>query len=171
MVYKIGICDDQAIDREYIQTLVREWAKQELQDIHIEKYSSGEALLFAYETTYFDLLLLDIEMKQIDGVTLAKRIRQQNETVPIVFISGYSDYLAQGYDVAALHYLLKPVKVEKLYEVLNRGILQLREEEKIIVIESGCVTHSIPLKQLRYIEVQGNYATLNGEKSFELRGR
>lgn len=169
MVYTIGICDDQLIDREYIQTLVQQWAGQGLHEIHIETFSSGEALLFAYETKYFDLLLLDIEMAQIDGVTLAKKIRQKNEIVPIVFISGYSDYLADGYDVAALHYLLKPVNVEKLYEVLDRGIFESQKEEKRIVIESGGVTHSISIKRLRYIEIQSNYATLHGEESYRMK--
>ena len=54
----------------------------------------------------FDILLLDIEMGDMDGVTMAKKIRKDNETVQIVFITGYSDYIADGYDVQALHYLI-----------------------------------------------------------------
>ena len=53
-------------------------------------------------------------MPGADGVTLAKTVRQENEAVQIVFITGYSDYIAEGYDVAALHYLMKPVRPEKL---------------------------------------------------------
>lgn len=169
MIYKMAICDDQVIDRKYIQTLVEQWAKEESYAVQIESFSSGEAFLFAYESKKYDLLLLDIEMEQMDGVTLAKKIRQKNDGIPIIFISGYSDYLAEGYDVAALHYLLKPIKEEKLFEVLNRGIEQVEKAEQLMVVESGGITHSILLKSLRYVEVQSNYVTLHGEESYRMK--
>ena len=61
-------------------------------------------------------------MGAMDGVELAKRLRKTNDTVQIVFITGYSDYIAEGYEVAALHYLMKPVKEDKLFSVLDRAV-------------------------------------------------
>lgn len=58
-------------------------------------------------------------MNGMDGVTMAKKIRRENQTVQIIFITGYSDYISEGYEVAALHYLMKPVKEEKLMDVLS----------------------------------------------------
>lgn len=87
---------------------------------------------FCYaEDKSFDLLLLDVEMPGTDGVTLAKTVRQENEAVQIVFITGYSDYIAEGYDVAALHYLVKPVSREKLFAVLDRAWEKHRRNARV----------------------------------------
>lgn len=117
MKYKIAICDDSEIDRQYVLNLVQSWADKEKHELNIETFSSAENFLFYYaEQKDFDILLLDIEMGQMDGVSMAKQLRKENDTVQIVFITGYSDYIAEGYDVAALHYLMKPVKEEKLFQ-------------------------------------------------------
>ncbi|NLB79964.1 MAG: response regulator, partial [Clostridiaceae bacterium] len=60
------------------------------------------------------------------GVELAKEIRRDNQSIQIVFITGYSDYIAEGYDVSALHYLIKPVDQKKLFSVLRRGVEKLQ---------------------------------------------
>ena len=127
--YKIAICDDSQADVEYIAKLVKEWAKDKI--VVIKTYPSAEAFMFNYaEEKDFDILLLDIEMGKMDGVTMAKAIRQDNESVQIVFITGYSEYIADGYDVAALHYLIKPVKTEQLLSVLDRAAERLKKNEK-----------------------------------------
>ena len=86
--YKIAICDDSQADAEYIAKLVKEWAKDRI--VIIKSFPSAEAFMFNYtEEKDFDILLLDIEMGKMDGVTMAKAIRQDNESVQIVFITGY----------------------------------------------------------------------------------
>lgn len=63
-----------------------------------------------------DIVLLDIEMPGMNGEDLAKRLRAGNKLIQIAFITGYSEYIAEGYEVAALHYLLKPVlRVEETF--------------------------------------------------------
>jgi CheY-like chemotaxis protein len=77
--YKIAICDDSQADVEYIAKLVKEWAKDKI--VVIKTYPSAEAFMFNYaEEKDFDILLLDIEMGRMDGVTMAKAIRQDNES-------------------------------------------------------------------------------------------
>ena len=75
-IYKIAVCDDSQADIDYITILVKEWAKDKT--IQIKTYPSAEAFMFNYaEEKDFDILLLDIEMGQMDGVTMAKAIRQE----------------------------------------------------------------------------------------------
>ena len=110
MDYRIAICDDEETQRAYISALVRSWAEQSDHTVELELFGSAEEFLFHYEEqNNYDILLLDIEMDRIDGITLAKRVRAENEAVQIIFITGYSEYIAEGYEVAALHYLMKPV--------------------------------------------------------------
>lgn len=136
MAYRAAICDDSAADCKYIRKLISEWAQERNITVNAEEFPSAESFLFRYaENKTFDLLLLDIEMDGMDGVTLAKRIRRENEAVQIIFITGYSDYIAEGYEVAALHYLMKPVNREKLFSVLDRALEKRRQEEGCLNLE------------------------------------
>ena len=160
--YKIAICDDSHADSDYITTLVKKWAKDRI--IQIETYTSAEAFMFNYaEEKDFDILLLDIEMGKMDGVTMAKAIRQDNESVQIVFITGYSEYIADGYDVAALHYLIKPVKKEQLWSVLDRAAERLKKNEKELLLKTADETVVMPVREIRYLDVQQNYVTVHGK--------
>ena len=160
--YKIAICDDSQADAVYIATLVKEWAKDRI--VKIRTYPSAEAFMFKYaEEKDYDILLLDIEMGKMDGVTMAKAIRQDNESVQIVFITGYSEYIADGYDVAALHYLIKPVKKEQLWSVLDRASERLKKNEKELLLKTADETVVMPVREIRYLDVQQNYVTVHGK--------
>lgn len=124
---RIWLCDDEEVERSYLAALVEEWAKAQGVPLQLCVFSGAEALLFAQNGgPQADLLLLDIQMGPLDGVTLAKRIRQTDTRVEIVFITGFPDYMAEGYDVAALHYLMKPVGQDKLFPVLDRARQRLQ---------------------------------------------
>lgn len=120
----------------------------------------------------YDILLLDVEMGGMDGVTLAKKLRQGNETVQIVFITGYSDYIAEGYEVAALHYLMKPVDEQKLFSVLDRAVEKLRKDEKTLTVESGGATVRIPVRQIPNAMYQGCLTTeKRADQQYEIEFR
>ena len=162
MNYKFAVCDDCAADRQYISDLVKKWADSTGQTIQISLFSSAENFLFCYaEESDYDVLLLDIEMGEMDGVTMAKQLRKTNDTLQIIFITGYSDYISEGYEVAALHYLMKPVKEEKLHSVLERAIEKVKRNEKILNFEVNGEMVRIPVYQIRYADVYGNYVTIH----------
>ena len=162
MEYKIAICDDSNADREYVLKMVNRWAAEAGQVVHTDTFTSAENFLFHYaEESDYDILLLDIEMGAMDGVTMAKQLRKNNDTVQIVFITGYSDYISEGYEVAALHYLMKPVKEEKLCSVLYRAAEKLAKNEKVLTFEVGGEMVCVPIYQIRYADVLGNYVTIH----------
>lgn len=162
MRYKIAICDDSDEDRQYVFDMINRWAAAEGYFVNVKMFPSAESFLFNYEDeSDYDILLLDIEMGAMDGVTLAKRLRKDNETVQIIFITGFSDYISEGYEVAALHYLMKPLKEDKLCSVLNRAIDKLSKNEKVLIFETGNEIVRIPVYQIKYAEVFGNYVTIH----------
>lgn len=162
MRYKIAICDDSAADRQFVLDMVKHWAAKTGHVVHTDTFTSAENFLFHYaEESNYDILLLDIEMGAMDGVTMAKRLRKDNDTVQIVFITGYSDYISEGYEVAALHYLMKPVKEEKLFSVLDRATEKLSKNEKVLNFEISGEMIRVPIYQIRYAEVIGNYVTIH----------
>ena len=170
MDYKIGICDDVQGERKYLAALVRKWASGAGREVKLLTFASAEQFLFCYaEEKDFDILLLDIEMGEMDGVTMAKRIRRENDALQIVFVTGYSDYIAEGYEVAALHYLMKPVKEEKLLSVLDRAAEKLRKNEKTLLLETGGETVRVPIYQIRCADVMGNYVTVHAARDYTVK--
>lgn len=170
MSYRVAICDDCAKDVEFVQGILRKWATDRQVDIQIECFPSAESFLFRYaEDKAWDILLLDIEMGSMDGVTMAKRVRQDNEIVQIVFITGYSDYIAEGYEVSALHYLMKPVNETKLFEVLNRALEKRKQEECCLNLELSGEMVRIPFYEIRYLDVHQNYITIHCKQEYTLK--
>ena len=160
--YKIAICDDLESDRDYLKDLLNKWANDYSHLLSIDAFSSAESFLFHYEEAKdYDILLLDIEMGLMDGVSMAKKIRQDNDTVQIIFITGYSDYIAEGYEVNALHYLMKPVKEEKLFSVLERAIEKISKNDVVLNMETANGMVRVPIYQIRFAEVFGNYVTIH----------
>lgn len=170
MTYKLAICDDETSVIEYVSSIVAAWATEYKHEIQLRIFSSAENFLFSYEEENdFDILLLDVEMGHMDGVSLAKTIRKNNKTVQIVFITGYSDYIAEGYEVSALHYLMKPVKQEKLFEVLNRATEKLEKNERLLTLELSGEMIRIPLHEIHYLDVNGNYVTIHGKTDYTVK--
>lgn len=162
MNYKIAICDDSDADRQLIADLARSWGSNTDHTVQISTFSSAENFLFHYAgKNDYDILLLDIEMGDMDGITMAKKLRRDNDTVQIVFITGYSDYILEGYEVAALHYLMKPVREDKLFSVLDRAAEKLSKNEKVLNLKIGGEMLRIPIYQIRYADVFGNYVTIH----------
>lgn len=164
MKYKVAICDDSDADRRYIMNMVRSWASAAGHEVQIDGFPSAESFLFRYagESDY-DILLLDIEMGAMDSVTMAKELRKSNDTVQIIFITGYSDYISEGYEVAALHYLMKPVNEEKLCLVLDRAAEKLAKNERVLNFEVSGEMVRVPIYQIRYADVLGNYVTVHAQ--------
>lgn len=170
MSYRIAICDDNPADSGFIQELLHDWANQRQIDISSQVFHSAEQFLFHYaEDKAFDILLLDIEMGAMDGVTLAKEIRRENETVQIIFITGYSDYIAEGYEVAALHYLMKPVSLEKLFSVLDRAVEKQKQNERCLNLDLSGELVRIPFYEIRYLDVKANYVTVHGKQDYTVK--
>ncbi len=161
MTYRIAICDDEQSQIEYLTSVVSAWSNKSGHICEIRSFPSAEAFLFAYEDDKaYDILLLDVEMRSITGVELAKRIRRENEAVQIIFVTGYADYISEGYEVDALHYLLKPVSSEKLCAVLDKATHNLDKAEKRIRITYDRQVDFVPLSQITYIEAQKQYVLI-----------
>ncbi|MDE7297574.1 MAG: LytTR family DNA-binding domain-containing protein, partial [Lachnospiraceae bacterium] len=171
MALSIAICDDNETDLQYITGMVNDWAMQRRIPVSVRAFSSAESFLFHYsENKDYDILLLDVEMGKLNGIDLAKQIRAQNDSVQLVFITGYPDFIAEGYEVSALHYLMKPVKPEKLKEVLNRAARLCQEERPYLLVSSERETIRVFFDDIYYAESQGHYMLVHtGQTQYRVR--
>jgi len=149
----IVICDDERAQIDCLASLARKWAQARGIIARISDFESAESLLFAYEDDKSaDILLLDIQMKAMDGVALAKRLRDDNDTTQIIFVTGYPDYIAEGYEVSALHYLMKPVDEKKLFEVLDKAAELLKNAERTLLLQTNEAIQKIRLDEIVCVE-------------------
>lgn len=170
MSIHIAICDDEQTDVDFLRTLISAWTHEGNRHVRISDFPNAEAFLFAFdEDKSFDILLLDIQMGGMDGVALAKQIRATDKEVQIIFITGFMDYISDGYDVEALHYLIKPVTKEKLLPILSRAMEKLAHNERTLFISHAGKTTRIPLYEILYLEVRQNYVTIHARENFMVK--
>ena len=162
MKLKIDICDDEASQREYLSERVSFWAKKNRHLAEVRQYPGAEAFLFDYsEEKDFDILLLDIEMPGLSGVELAKAVRRESTAVQIVFITGFYEYFSDGFDVSALHYLIKPADEAKLYPVLDRAAENLSYRQRSVLLSVGEADVKVPLGDILYAEAENVYVVVH----------
>ena len=145
----IGICDDEASMRR----LLRAPLEQKLQllgaDYRIFEYDCDETLLTRPETEWLDILFLDIEMKQLSGMETARNLRKRDSHTLLIFVTAYPDFVFQGYEVHAFHYILKPYENQKIMKVLEQAIKELgQNREHYFTLEQKSGTTKIPAKKI-----------------------
>ncbi len=171
---RIAVCDDEELFRiEFKSVLDKVLINAEYD---IDTFSGGSSLYEAFIKEPFDLVFLDIEMPGIDGITLAKRLRALSENVHIVFLTSHIEYALEGYEVNALRYLVKPVDINKLGEVLNyiqdkknnsRQIMIKQEGEDIVIDISDVIYMESMDKNVRIVTSKSEYITRYNISDYE----
>lgn len=127
---RIAICDDSADARDALRLQLEKLLWEETEEI-VYEFSSGTGAVrwLEHHPGEIDLLFLDVEMTGMNGMEAAQAIRAFNTEIVIVFVTGYSDYVFDGYRVNAMDYIIKPARAERLQEVLKRARLQFENEK------------------------------------------
>ena len=155
MPLKIAVVDDEREALSLLSGEVREWICSGGKPGKTEGFPSAAAFLFAYDADEsFDILLLDVEMPGMDGLALAKKLRDRGCPAEMIFVTSHAELASEGYEVDALHYLVKPVKREKLFAVLNKAAERLAGEPKSILIASEEGTARLREDEILYLEAR-----------------
>lgn len=156
---RLAVCDDEKIQRDYIISILNEWGKINNIGLQICEFADTEKFWFAHSEAPFDGVLLDIEMPGQNGMDFARSLREKGDKLPIIFITGFAEFMSQGFEVDAIHYLLKPVDKTKLFECLNK--LRSAEKTKTLVFESAQGLLRIPENDIIYGEAFGHNTSLH----------
>lgn len=152
---KIAVCDDCAADRETLQQHLQILGDRQLLSMETIPFQSGEELIQAFEPGVFQLVFLDIYMTGITGVETAFRIREADPDCVIVFATTSPEHRAEGFDVGAVHYLIKPVTPEGVEAVLSRCRRLVGEAVKQIEIVVDRRNVRVRMGDILYAEVYG----------------
>ncbi|GFP77549.1 LytR/AlgR family response regulator transcription factor [Clostridium fungisolvens] len=173
----IAVVED---DKTYVETLkeyLKQYEKERKERIRITTFSDGEDIATNYKADY-DIILLDIEMKFMDGMTTAEEIRKVDNEVVIIFITNMPQYVMKGYEVEALDYVLKPINYFALSQRIDRALSRMkRRSKKYITIALKGGLKKLDISKIHYVEVQnhdlifhtteGSYTTKGSMKDLE----
>ena len=165
---RIAICDDEP---QFLSDFCRITSRlyQSL-DILTDSFTSGGELLRQFRQRPYDLVFLDIEMPEMDGLSLAEQLRALSSEVNIVFLTGHIEYAIRGYEVNALRYLTKPAEEQKIKAVIDH-VLQKLENEKTIWIKFDSETIRLRLAEILFIESRNqNVIISTASDSYSVRG-
>jgi DNA-binding LytR/AlgR family response regulator len=148
---RIAICDDQMVCLEQTISAVKKCLLG--LEARIDSFTGGGAFLRAFQDKAYDLVFLDIEMPEIDGISLAKKLRKISKDVPIIFLTSHIEYALEGYEVNALRYLTKPVDPNKLRDVI-RVVAEKIRQQRVLWIKTELGEQKLLIKNILFLEAQ-----------------
>ena len=166
---RIAICEDEKDQQELLEGYINEAFKSLSLQYKFDIFSSGEELLESYSKD-FDIVLLDIQLGEINGMDTARKIRLLDNKVEIIFITSLIEYVLEGYEVRAYRYLVKPVKYENLKDNIINCIKEVEIKNKYIIVKEHGNQIKLDINEITYIEVQKKDMLIHTiNKNFEVR--
>lgn len=163
---KIAIVEDEHAYAMQLQKYLHQYEEENGESFEITFFSDGDEIVNKYKAVY-DIILMDVEMKFMDGMSAAEEIRKVDTEVVIMFITNMPQYAIHGYAVDALDYVLKPVSYFAFSQRLSRAISRMKKREKktlSINIKGGTIR--LDVSNVTYVESQGHtlvFHTIGGD--------
>lgn len=149
----IAICDDNITTLDYLDLTINNILKS---NCKISKFNNGPALEFYIDDTMksnLDILIIDIDLGNENGIEIAKRIKSKYPTIKIIFITGFIDYSKNIFDADPTYFIVKPIQIENLTKALNTAIKSIEDDKpNILSLSSKGIVASINLKKIKYME-------------------
>ena len=161
---RIAIVEDEAAVREQLAGYVQRYTRQYGTPFEVTEFADGMEILEDYRPQ-FDIIFLDVEMKHLDGMETARRIRERDGGVLIVFITNMAQYAIRGYAVGALDYVLKPVPYFAFSQQLQKALGQLKKRERhylAVAVDGGM--RRLDAAEIYYLESEGHKVHFYTEK-------
>ena len=160
---RIAICEDNREHTEILEEMINRWAKKEDKQVVIGCYRSAEQFLFCMkDEPHYDLAFLDIQMAKINGLQLAKMIREEDRLIFLVFTTALKNYAPKGYEVSAFRYLIKPLQEEEVFQTLTKTCRMMEERKRdAVIVTQGDESRRIFKDDIYYIEVDNHHIILH----------
>lgn len=152
-MYQVCVIDDEIKEITSIEDSLFKFFKNKSLTAHVDKYTNPLTFINSFDKNKYDLILLDISMPQMNGIDLARKIREKDEIVKIIFTTSLIQYAIKGYEVNAFDYLLKPISYSSFCLTMERLMKFISNDECIIISKNKNTTIKIPITSIKYIEV------------------
>ena len=159
---RIAIVDDNEEDRKYLTKEITEiFSEKTKENPQITQLSSGEEFVKVLSVSepgeFFDIVFLDIYVKELTGIDTAKKLRQIDKVAKIIFITTSNEFASESYEVQAHDYLIKPFNKARMLKTMERIFEDEKNNKKILDLPDGQI---IPIDSLLYTTFSGHYVTI-----------
>ena len=151
---RVAIIEDDINAFREIESYVLRYGTEHMMSFQIDHFSDGDEIVEKFPSDY-DILLMDIELPLLDGMTAAEEIRKKDKDVEIVFITNSPHYAIRGYRVGALDYIVKPINYYAFAQTITRALERTdKKQEKYLVVNIKGGKRKISIRRIRYVEVR-----------------
>lgn len=168
---KIAIVEDEQAYAQQLQEYLKQYQEEFDQRLEVSCFDNGISFIHGFKRQ-FDVILLDVSMPYIDGIETARKIREVDTDVVILFVTNQAQHAIRGYEVDAMDYILKPISYFVFSQRLNRALSRVkRREQACIVINPKGGPRKLKIDHIYYIESQGhNLIVHTAEGEFSVFG-
>lgn len=162
----IAICDDESVFLKQLHNRIR---SMKIPDCEVHEFTSGRDLLSFYVKGMYEVIILDVEMPELNGLETAERIRQIDKSVIISFLTNYAEFAVQGYDVGAFRYILKNQPDYVYTKQLNSIVAECEQRFSTFTFTNKNLSFKFKLTDILYFEGHRRKVslfTLNGELEY-----
>lgn len=151
---KVAVCDDDLQFASSVEDMLFQISDSKKIKMEIEVYTDGDDFLKDYdEKKQFDIIYLDIEMENTDGIETAKRIRKRDQDVIIIYISGYDTYFVQLFEVEPFRFIKKPINENTFREYFDKAYERIVDKaDSFYNYKYNKQEYRLPLKEIYYFE-------------------
>ncbi|XBX04684.1 response regulator transcription factor [Enterocloster clostridioformis] len=149
MEVKVGILENEKNYADSLYELLEDWATTRSCILKVDQFNTGQGILQNGAPLNYHIVFIDIQLDDMNGVTVAKELRKRNYTSEIVFLTAFKEYVFEGYNVHALNYILKPITYEKLEGCMDAVLKNIQSDHYTLRNRDKII--SIPYSKVIYI--------------------
>lgn len=152
MTFKIAICDDEEIICSNLFAILQKISNKKSVKFEIDCFTSGEELCNEMKSVNYDLLFLDIELPEMNGVAVGKYIRESlnNELIQIAYISSKQEYAMELFEMRPINFLVKPLSNDKIDKIIDKFLLLNKVDIELFEFKSGHSFNKVPFSDILY---------------------
>lgn len=165
---RVAICDDEKTMQKELEKLLDEYSRIRKIDISIDKFDNGHDLIKTLSEREYEIVFMDYQMQDVDGMETSRLIRNKNNDCIIIFVSAYPEIAVESYEVNTFRFIVKPINKEKLFKAID-DYLKSIDYDNLLILKTHEGTWKIKMSDIIYAEAKGKHTIIRTtQKTFEI---